>query len=117
MHYRTPTRIVGRNKPSLIDNIFLSKCTKSLNAGSIIGKISDHRPNFLIVQNIKEERLKRKMQIKDMKNVELVTFSADLENTELMDFSETSNLNEMYSRFHQRLLNAIRKMNPKNTVK
>ena len=117
MHYRTPTRIVGRNKPSLIDNIFISKCIKNLNAGSIIGKISDHLPNFLIVQNIKEERLKRKIQIKGIKNIEFGTFSADLENTELMHFSETSNLNEMYNRFHQRLLNTITKMNPKNTVK
>ena len=30
-----PTRIVGRNKPSLIDNIFINACTKSLNAGNI----------------------------------------------------------------------------------
>ena len=30
-----------------------------------------------------------------MKNFELVTFSADLEKAELMDFSQTSNLNEM----------------------
>ena len=102
MHYRSPTGIVGRNKPSLIDNIFISKCTNSLNAGSIIGKISDHLRNL------------RKIQIKGMKNIELVTFSADLENTEPMHFS---NLNEMYNRFHQRLLNAITKMNPKNTVK
>ena len=37
-----PTRIVGRNKPSLIDNIFINTRTKSQNAGNIIDKISDH---------------------------------------------------------------------------
>ena len=84
-----PTRIVGRNKPSLIDNIFINTCSKSLNAGSIIDKISDHLPNFLIIQNLKEERLKRKIQIRDIKNFKLETFSTDLEKAELMDFSET----------------------------
>ena len=44
-----------------------------------------------------------------MKNFELETFSADLKKAELMDFSETSNLNEMYNRFHQKLLNTINK--------
>ena len=87
-----PTRIVGRNKPSLIDNIFINTYTKSLNAGNIIDKISDHLPKFLIIQNHKEERLKQKIQIRDMKNFELETFSADLEKEELMDFSETCNV-------------------------
>ena len=38
-----------------------------------------------------------------MKNFEIETFSPDLEKAELMDFCETSNLNEMYNRFHQKL--------------
>ena len=111
-----PTRIIGRNKSSLIDNIFINACTKSLNAGNITEKISDHLPNFLIIQNLKEERLKRKIQIRDMKNFKLETFSTDLENAELMDFSETSNLNEMYNRFHQKLLNTINKNAPLKTL-
>ena len=40
-----------------------------------------------------------------MKNFKLEIFSIDLEKAELMDFFETSNLNEMYNRFHQKLLN------------
>ena len=72
-------------------------------------KFSDHLPNFLIIQNLMEERLKSKIQIKDMKNFKLETFSTDLGNVELMDFSDTSNLNEMCNRFHQKLLNTIDK--------
>ena len=104
-----PTRVVVRNKPSLIDNIFINTCTKSLNAGNITDKTSDHLPNFLIIQNLKEERLKRKIQTRDMKNFKLETFSTDLEKAELMDFSEASNLNEIYNRFHQKLLNTMNK--------
>ena len=111
-----PTRIVGRNKSSLIDNIFINACTKILNAGNITDKISDHLPNFLIIQNLKEERLKRKIQIRDMKNFKLETFSTDLEKAELMGFSKTSNLNEMYNRFHQKLLNTIIKNAPQKTL-
>ena len=70
--------MLGRNKPFLIDNILINTCTKSLNAGNIIDKISDHLPNFLIIQNLKEERLKQKIQIKDMKNFKLETFSNGL---------------------------------------
>ena len=53
-----------------------------------------------------------------MKNFDLETFSADLEKAKRMDFSETSNLNEMYNRFHKKLQNTINKNAPqKNTVK
>ena len=48
-----------------------------------------------------------------MKNFELETFPADMEKAELMDFSETSNLNKMCNRFHQNLLNTIIKNAPK----
>ena len=47
-----------------------------------------------------------------MKNFKLEIFSIDLEKAELMDFFETSNLNEMYNRFHQKLLNTINKNAP-----
>ena len=102
-----PTIIVGRNKASLIDNVFINACSKRLNAGNIIDKISDHLPNFLIIYNLKEERLIQKIQIRDMKNFKLETFSPDLEKAGLMYFSETSSLNEIYNRFHQKLLNTI----------
>ena len=47
-----------------------------------------------------------------MKNFKLETFSTNLEKAELMDFSGTSNLSEMYNRFHQKLLNTINKNAP-----
>ena len=111
-----PIGIVRKNKPFLTDNMFIHVRTKSLNAENIIDKISDHLPNFLIIQNLKEERLNRKIQIRDVKNFKLETFSTDLEKAELMDFSETSNLNEMYNRFHQKLLNTKNKNAPQKTL-
>ena len=111
-----PTRIIARNKPFLIGNIFINTCTKRLNAGNIIDKISktiQFLTNLLIIQDFKEKSLKQKLQVRDMKNFKLEIFSRDLEKSELMDFSEISNLNEMYNKFHQKLLNTINKNAPK----
>ena len=38
----------------------------------------------MIIQNLKEERVKQKIQIQEINNFELETFSADMENTDLM---------------------------------
>ena len=46
-----PTSIVARNKPSLIDNIFINSCNRTLHAGNLFDKISDHLSNFLLIQN------------------------------------------------------------------
>ena len=51
-----------------------------------------------------------------MKNFKLETFSTDLEKAGLMYFSETSSLNEIYNRFHQKLLNTINRNSPKKTL-
>ena len=51
-----------------------------------------------------------------MKNFDLETFSVELEKAKRMDFSETSNLNEMYNRFHKKLQNTINKNAPKKTL-
>ena len=55
-----PTRIVGDNRPSLIDNIFINTYDKPILSGNFINKISDHMPNFAIVRDLK-------IKIRDMK--------------------------------------------------
>ena len=47
-------------KKNFFGNIFIKTCTKSLNAGNTIGKISDHLPKLLTIQNLKGERIKIK---------------------------------------------------------
>ena len=53
-----PTRIVKRERPSLIDNIFINTCTKKINSGNLIDKVSDHMPNFLLTQEISNSKIK-----------------------------------------------------------
>ena len=45
------TRFVEQNKPSLVDNIFISFNDMHRTSGSIIEKITDHLPNVLIMEN------------------------------------------------------------------
>ena len=47
-----PTRITSNNRPSLLDNIFINTHDKEVYSGNIIDKISDHMPNFAIINNI-----------------------------------------------------------------
>ena len=51
------TRIVDRQKPSLIDNIFISTIESPV-SGNLIDKISDHFPNFIIIENIQKKKEK-----------------------------------------------------------
>ena len=47
-----PTRITSSDRPSLLDNIFINTHDKEVYSGNIIDKISDHMPNFAIINNI-----------------------------------------------------------------
>ena len=64
-----------------------------------------------IYQASKEYKILRQKNITDIKN-----FFAFLEKADLMGFSETSNLDEMYNRYRQKLLNTIIKNTPKKTL-
>ena len=47
-----PTRVVNRQRPSLLDNIFTNAIDKDITAGNLTDKITDHMPNFIIMKNL-----------------------------------------------------------------
>lgn len=47
-----PTRIVSRNKPSLVNNIFMKKAGKNRYSGNILDKKMDHLPKFITTENL-----------------------------------------------------------------
>ena len=49
-HITGPTRITNQ-KPSLIDNIYFNDIESSCVSGNLLCKISDHLPNFIIIDN------------------------------------------------------------------
>ena len=50
-----PTRFVGHNKPCLVDNIFVNFSYMHCTSGYIIEKITDHLPNFLLIEGLRKE--------------------------------------------------------------
>ena len=52
-----PTRYTDNSRPTVIDNIFVNSLDLKAISGNLISKISDHMPNFIILQrNISENK-------------------------------------------------------------
>ena len=52
-HILLPTRIVDNARPSLLDNIFTNTLDPDIISGNLLGKITDHLPNFIVLNNAK----------------------------------------------------------------
>ena len=70
-----PTRFIKKQKPSLIDNIFLNFFNKKMINGNLFDKISDHLPSFVVIKN---KQTKRKFKIQDTKNFNRDNYLKDL---------------------------------------
>ena len=54
------TRIVPGNRPSLVDNIFINIIDKNLHSGNSFDKLTDHLPNFVIIENMNKKPVNKK---------------------------------------------------------
>ena len=89
-----PTRIVGNQKPSLIDNIFVNTIESPI-CGNLIDKISDHLPNFIIEnQDIKEKTIANNHQ-RDTKNYNPVKFHNELVENFPAKYASSLTVNEL----------------------
>ena len=52
-----PTRVVEMQTPSLIDNIFINTIESPV-SGNLVDRISDHFPNFVIIDSSRKKRKK-----------------------------------------------------------
>ena len=111
-----PTRIVGNNRPSLIDNIFINTYDKPILSGNFINKISDHMSNFAIVRDILEKIKTKKIKIRAVKNFEEEKYLQDLEEIKNLDLMKYENVNNMYNAFHNKYIEIIDKNAPYKTL-
>ena len=65
--HNSANKELGKNRPRLIDNIVVNTYGKQLFAGNFLDKVSDHLPNFLIINEIKNSLTKRKIVVRDFK--------------------------------------------------
>ena len=47
------SRVTAHEKPSLVDNIFINFHNFNCTSGNLLERISEHLPNFLIIEKIK----------------------------------------------------------------
>ena len=109
-----PTRITGHQKESLIDNIFINFSDLHCSSGNLFEKISDHVPNFVIIENLSAlKKEKSKVRIRDMKNFNENNFINELKNLKLEEVLKTiPDLNMKCEYFHNKILYLIDKNAP-----
>ena len=111
-----PTRIVDNARPSLIDNIYSNCINREIISGNLIDKISDHMPNFLILQNFKKSELRIKYQKRDYSKFNATKFEKDLNNEDItQEMLKTNNVNSRYTIFQEHLEKIMDKHAPLNT--
>ena len=69
---------VDKQKPSLTDNIFINSIENPI-SGNLLNKISDHFPNFIIINKYSEKRKKSEDNYKrNTKNYNKIVFQNQL---------------------------------------
>ena len=111
-----PTRIISNNRLSLLDNIIINAHDKEVYSGNIIDKISDHMPNFAIVNNIFHKKRNQKITVRDMNHFNETIYKKDLEELKRLDILKHKTVNEMLNSFYEKLLEIIDKNAPFTTL-
>ena len=110
-----PTRIVARQNPSLIDNIFTNIIDKDIVSGNIIQKVSDHMPNFIIIKNMIPRRKKNKITKRDFSKFSTEDYISDTSKINIDKELDSLDINTIYNDFHNQLINIINKHAPTKT--
>ena len=108
-HIIQPTRIVDNAKPSLLDNIFFNSIEYETKNGNITSKISDHMPNFIILQKLDLRTTKAiKIQRRDFMKFNPQTFIVDIKGLDLSNtLKQHNNVNQSYDVFHDLFIKVI----------
>ena len=112
-----PTRIMNGNKPSLVDNIFTNTVEKCV-SGNIFDKISDHLPNFVMIENVKSKPKPKSFKRRNMKKSNDLNFQADLLLLlrELQGSPELNDAETAYNFFHEKHSMIVHKHFPMETL-
>ena len=76
-------------------------------SGNLFDKISDHMPNFVIIENVKTSTKKKPVKRRDMKNFDTKTFQAELLNSILPEIEKVINAEDAYNLFHEKYLSIL----------
>ena len=102
-----PTRITENEQVSLIDNFFINFNDWHCTSGNFFEKISDHLPNFLIIEKLSYhlEKNKKPYYKRDYTNFDennLIKYIGKLNLTE--NILKKNDVNKKYDAFHENLM-------------
>ena len=73
-------------------------------------------PNFLLIQEMNNSKIKQITKVRNMTNFVKEDFQATLENEDIIDLSDTQDIDNMYNTFQTKLLKGIHKHAPFKTL-
>ena len=107
-----PTRVVKKQKPALIDNIFTNAVDKDIVTGNLISKISDHMPNFIIMKDVNFDHKKINKRVRSTKNFNLEEYRKDVSEIDIEPVLTLRNVHEVYEYFHKQYMIILDKHAP-----
>ena len=115
-HILQPTRITDHSA-TLIDNIFFNSLTHHTISGNIAYDLTDHLPNFLIVNKFSTLPKHFKMTRRDYSKFDSTIFSEEIRSTDW--FSDLANCNDsslLFKTFYSKLTSIVDKHIPTRQV-
>ena len=107
-----PTRIT-HHTATIIDNIFISCTDQSKISGKVVHDITDHLPNFFILNKLSTFTSKQEIYKRDYSRLNESDLLQDLQSINWHDiFQPEDNLNLLFSSFHSHISNNIDKHAP-----
>ena len=111
-----PTRALGKNRPTLIRNIFVNTYDKRLIAGNFLHKVSDYLPNFLIINDIKILLQKEKYLKQILRKFNKHRYLQDITELNNIYLLQYKDVNQMYSVYQDHLVEIINNNAPLKTL-
>ena len=114
-----PTRITSHSK-TLIDNIFINSQEFNTTSGNITSTISDHLPQFTIINNLQKNNIPPKHNIykRNFKEFFKEKFTKELNNTDWTDTLaiKSNDVNKAYNSFLSTINNLLDKYAPEKKL-
>ena len=102
-----PSRIINDQKLSIVDNIFTNIINKNITSGNLFSKISDHMPNFILIENLVHKPKRRKVTKRDFSKFNEESYQQDLSFITIDHLLNSTDINTIYDDFHLQLINVI----------
>ncbi len=109
-----PSRCTDNSRPALVDNIFLNSIDSITKSGNLIPKVSDHMPNFVIIEKSVSKIKPLRKQKRDFRNFNENDYQQDIKEFNFVNISADSakELENEYTMFQNGILHVINKHAP-----